>query len=536
MRVRFQLKLIVFIGSLLFCVIGGLVASFQYMAATTLQHEIGERALKIAETVAMIPDIRKAFSVPDPTRIIQPIAEAIRKATGAEFVVVGNREGIRYSHPVPDRIGKEMVGGNISKVLAGQSIIEQAVGTLGPSLRGKTPIYNEQEKIVGLVSVGFLTNEVDSTIAMYRDRIVIMGILALVIGMVGTLAISRQVKQAILGLEPEEIGRLYQEERAVLESIREGIVAIDAQGIVTTVNQTAYKMLGWSDLVDLIGQRIDQIDPHHLMLKVLRSGTPEFDQQMMIVDQVVIANVLPVFDSRGHLLGAVSSFRYKSELNRLIEELSQVREYAEALRAQTHEYSNKLYMISGLIQLESYQEAIELITHESGVQQNLIHFIMNEIPDPMIGGLLIGKYNRASELKVDLEINRESSLRDLPAALSRDLLATIIGNLIDNAFEAVLSTMVTDKLISLFITDIGKDIIIEVEDHGNGIPTEYMNRIFERGFSTKSAKNRGFGLALVKHGINQLRGNITFTSSPQGGTIFTVMIPKSEVGIHEINS
>jgi two-component system, CitB family, sensor kinase len=187
-------------------------------------------------------------------------------------------------------------------------------------------------------------------------------------------------------LEPEEIGRLYQEKRAILESIREGVVSIDSHGIITMANQTACHMFGLSDGFDLSGQHIEAVAPNLSLLTVVRTGRPVFDQQIIIANQDVVANTLPVLDQRGRVIGAVSSFRNKSELNRLIEELSQVREYAEALRAQTHEYSNKLYTISGLIQLESYREAIEFITHESGVHQNLLQFVMKEIPDPLIGG------------------------------------------------------------------------------------------------------------------------------------------------------
>ncbi|EPZ43584.1 sensor histidine kinase [Alicyclobacillus acidoterrestris] len=525
--VRFQTKLMVLVGSLLLCVIGVLVVSFQYMTAITLRQQIGERALNIAQTVATIPDIRHAFSQPNPSKIIQPIAESIQRKTGAEFVVVGNQEGIRYSHPVSNRIGKEMEGGDDRDVLEkGESIIEQAVGTLGPSLRGKTPIYNQNGQIIGIVSVGFLTKEVDTSIALYRDRIIVLGGIALLIGVIGTFFVSRRVKQDILGLEPEEIGRLYQEKRAILTSIREGIVAIDASRKITLVNQTACRLFGLPSESDIIGQPIEHLAPSPHLLRVVQTGEPAYDEQVMISNQVVVANTVPVVNQRGETIGAVSSFRNKSELNRLSAELSQVRTYADALRAQTHEYSNKLYTISGLVQLERYQEAIQFITRESDVHQNLIRFVMDEIPDPMIGGLILGKFNRAQELKVTFELNRESSFRDVPQTVDRDGLITIIGNLIDNAIEAVLSPTVTDKKVSVFLTDLGKDLVIEVEDCGVGIPDEYEQRIFDMGFSTKSEKNHGFGLALVKKAVDALHGQITFTGKQGCGTIFTVVIPK----------
>ena len=183
-------------------------------------------------------------------------------------------------------------------------------------------------------------------------------------------------------------------------------------------------------------------------------------------------------------------------------------------------------MISGLIQLESYQEAIELITRESDIHQNLFQFIMKEIPDPMIGGLLIGKFNRASELKVQLEIDRESSFKDVPDSVDRSSLVTIIGNLIDNAMEATFENALPTKDVKVFFTDLGEDLIIEVEDNGCGISEEQAAAIFEMGFSTKSEENRGFGLALVKQAIERLGGYITFNRGTDVGTVFTVAIPK----------
>ncbi|WP_439644836.1 sensor histidine kinase [Caldalkalibacillus mannanilyticus] len=167
-----------------------------------------------------------------------------------------------------------------------------------------------------------------------------------------------------------------------------------------------------------------------------------------------------------------------------------------------------------------------MIALESNVQQNLIHFIMKEIPDPMIGGLLIGKFNQASEWKVELDIDRESSFRDVPASIDRSLLVTIIGNLLDNAMEAVLDPSATDKKVKIFFTDLGEDLIIEVEDTGTGIAEEERERIFRIGYSTKASQHRGYGLGLVQQAVQQLHGHITFSSHEGGGTVFTVDIPK----------
>jgi two-component system CitB family sensor kinase len=519
-------KLIVLIGLLLCLVVIVMGAIFHDMEVKMLKEQIGQRALTLAETIALSPEIQKGFDTPNPSGIIQPFAEKIRKKTQAEFIVVGNKDGIRYSHPLPERLGKKMIGGDNGEVLKGMSIISEAVGSLGPSLRGKAPIFNKEKEVIGVVSVGFAISDIEEMTVVYRNRIILFAALILIIGTFGAAMIGYSVNKALFGLKPKEIGRLYMEKQAILESIREGLVAVNAKGEMTVINHTALDLLDLKSGEGVLGRKIFDFLPGSRLLEVIRSGQAEYDQEMMMGDNIVVANRLPVRGYDGTVIGAVASFRNKSELYKLTEELSQVKQYAEALRAQTHEYSNKLYMISGLIQLESYQQAIELITRESDIHQNLFQFIMKEIPDTMVGGLLIGKFNRASELKVQLDIDRESSFSDIPPSIDRNDLVLIISNLIDNAMEAVLEIASPNKCVKVFFTDLGEDLIIEVEDNGVGISEKHAQQIFEMGFSTKATENRGFGLALVKKAMERLGGYMTFHEAGLSGTVFTAAIPK----------
>lgn len=526
---RLQTRLILLIGTLLFVIIIALTFSFERMLVNTLQKNVGASALKIAKTVALMDVIKDAFDEENPAAIIQPIVEKVRLETDAEYIVIGNREGIRYAHPLPDRIGKEMVGGDNGPVLNGESIISEAVGSMGPSLRGKTPIYDDHNQIIGIVSVGILLKDIHESAANYRNAMIFFAAIALTIGCGGAIAIANGVKRSIHGLEPKEIGLLYQEKRAILETIHEGIIAINAEGIITLANQTAIRLIDPLEREEEItGKHIRDVIPESRLHEVIQSGEAQFDQELVINESMVVANRLPIFDRQHQVVGAVSSFRNKSELLRLTEELTQVKRYTEALRSQTHEYSNKLYTIYGLIQLESYQEAMDLITHETDVHQNLIHFLLREIPDPMLGGILIGKFNRANELKVSLEIDKKSTFKDIPGDISRKHLVTIIGNLIDNALEAVLAAGHDHRMVKTYLSDTGDELLIEIEDNGAGIAEEAADRLFEVGFSTKGEGNRGFGLAIVEQAVQQLRGTISFRPRSRGGAVFTVKIPKEK--------
>ena len=228
--------------------------------------------------------------------------------------------------------------------------------------------------------------DIEISAQSYRNRVLFFAGLALILGCCGAIWISSSVKRSIHGLEPKEIGLLYQEKRAILETIHEGIIAVNREGIVTLANHTAMMLIDPEERRVIAGQYIQDVIPGTRSLEVMQTGVAEKDQEMVINDHAVVVNRSPIYDHEHRIVGAVSSFRNKSERH-LTEELTQVKNIRK--RAQTHEYSNKLYTIYGLIQLESYQEAMDLITHETDVHQNLIQFLA-EIPDPIIGGILIG--------------------------------------------------------------------------------------------------------------------------------------------------
>ncbi|MBB2480332.1 sensor histidine kinase [Bacillus sp. APMAM] len=524
---RLHTKLMAGICILIFMIGGIFEYTFRDMIETNLKHEKGTKALAVAETISNMPDIREAFYTKNPSSIIQPIVEKIRKLVDAEFIVVGNRDEVRYSHPNPKRIGQTMVGGDNAAPLSGKAIISESTGTLGPSFRGKAPIF-DKGKVIGVVSVGYLQTDIEEEVVKLQKKVLIITFLVMIGGLLAAVLISFHIKKAILGLEPKEIARLYQEKHAILESIHEAIIAVDKEGGITVVNETAHKILKIPLNMILRGKKIDDVIENSRLLEVVKAGKAEYDQEFMILGEVYLVNRIPIFDKHGKVIGAVASFRNKNDLSKLLQELSHVKAYAEGLRAQTHEYSNRLYTLLGLIQLGSYKEAIDFISKEVDVTQGFIHFLMKEIPDPVLAGFILGKFSLASELKINFTVDEYSSFKDIPKEISRDSLVTIIGNLINNAFDAVRENGKEEKQVILFLTDLGKELIIEVEDNGKGIDSETTKRIFQKGFTTKDRQfNAGIGLSLVQQAVYLLGGTITFSTKVGEGTHFTVAIPKN---------
>lgn len=500
--------------------------SFYFIISHAIEGQIGERALSIAVTTAERPDIIAGFGSEDPSDVLQPIAMSIQSRTGAEYVVIGDKEGIRYAHPVVERIGKKMVGDdNEQALLYGKSYISEATGTLGTALRGKAPVVDENGDIIGIISVGFLKEDMTTIFIRYVDNIAYIVVIAILLGILGSSILARNIKKELFNLEPAEIANLFTERNALIESVREGIIMVDAKGAITMANLAAHEILSLPAETELVGRNIWEVIPNTYLPQVLESGEEHLDRSMEIRGKKVIVNRIPIRVGE-KIIGAVSSFRSQSDIDRLAEELSQVKQYTEALRAQTHEYNNFLYTISGLIQLNSYDEAIELIHVETAEHQSLIQFMTKRLQDPFLGGIVIGLLNRAKELKVRFILDDDSYLEKLPKHLQKHLLVSIIGNLVTNAFEAVEKLMEERRIVRILIVDNGGEIIIEVEDSGAGIPVEVLDVVWQKKVSTKNDENRGFGLAKVKENVNDLGGTIALEKGDLSGALFIVSIPK----------
>ncbi|GEN26402.1 sensor histidine kinase [Halovibrio variabilis] len=523
----FRLQVMLLVGLLL---AGMLLAQGTYLnhrKAEIISHQMGERALAVAKTVALMPQVINAFGMDDPSAIIQPLAERIRHETGARYVVVGNAQSIRYSHPVPERIGQRMVGGdNDQALIHGQFYVSEATGTLGTAMRGKAPIWDEEGNIIGIVSVGFMMDRVAMDVARHTSFGWVLVALMICLGFAGAYWLSQHLKRVILGLEPYEIARLAMEKEAILQSIHEGILAVNREGHITLVNQQARRFLNLADEHVLLGQPIREVVPNSRLLEVLRRGEQEFDQEMWLGDHPVVVNRVPILHE-GEIEGAVATFRSRREVVDLSQALTQASRDVDMLRAQAHEFSNKLYTISGLLQLKRIDEALALIHQETELAQAQMSFLMRNVADAVLSGTLLGKLTRARELGVALDIDPQSSLAYPLTPTGQEVMMSVIGNLLDNACHAALNGPRTEPKVRLFFTDLGEQLLIEVEDNGPGVLAEHAESIFQEGFSTKAGKHQGIGLALVARLCRQHGGAVTLEESELGGACFIAALDRS---------
>jgi two-component system CitB family sensor kinase len=492
-------------------------AAALWQASQELDRQYEQRSLAIAESVASNSAIQAALLNGDPTGLIQDSAEQIRQSTGATYVVVTNRQGIRYSHTNPAMIGKP-VDENPSSVLAGHTWVGVQTGTLGISARGKAPIFY-QGSVIGMVSVGFLETTIWNQLIAELPGFALTVLLALGLGVAGSMLLASRLKRQTFGLEPYEIAGLLEEREASLQGIHEGAIATDRDGTITLANDEARRLLALP--ADCVGHKVSQVLPPGRLLKFLSGALNDEDEVLLAGDRVLVASRRAIH-VRGREIGHVATLRDSTELTILARGMG-VDGLTDALRAQAHEFANRLHTIAGLVQMGRGDDAMKLIAQTSGVHQELTEALLERVGDPVLGAMLLAKAAVASERGIELRVSDDTVMTR--SALDSEDLMTLLGNLVDNALDAA-ATSSEERWVSVSVTEQNGELVIRVHDSGPGVPENLDGQIYQEGFSTKPGagrKRRGFGLALVRQVARRNGGDVTVVND--GGAVFTVRLP-----------
>ncbi|WP_134702275.1 DcuS/MalK family sensor histidine kinase [Ammoniphilus sp. YIM 78166] len=493
--------------------------------AERAEQTMSEKAMIVARMIANTPLIIQELERSDDQGEIQRVSTNMVQASGVDFIVVMDMDGTRRSHPDPERIGEHFAGGDEGPVLNGQEYVSVAKGTLGMSLRSFAPIFNLEGKQIGAVAVGIFIQDVEQAISEERKSLLLGILMGGVIGVLGALYLARRIKKVLIGLEPKEIAKLLKERSAILNSTKEGIVAVDENLQITLANDEAKRIFKKSqkllDEHELIGKPIGTVIEDSQLDRVLESGTADVDAQLQFHGLSLLVNRVPVVvEGKAH--GAILTFRDKTEMRQITEQLTGITIYAEALRAQTHEFMNKLHVILGMVQFEFYDDLQNYIQKVTEQYQEEMGFIIRRIQEPVLAGFLLGKMSYARESGAIL-ILEESSW--IPDTLSENMIheiITIMGNLIDNALDAVKETSVREVTVKVEWVD--EKVVLLVQDTGKGMNEETLQYIFNKGYSTHGF-GRGLGLHLVQERIQQLKGKLEVTSTQGKGTKFTLSWP-----------
>ncbi|MEU0096819.1 sensor histidine kinase [Kribbella sp. NPDC006257] len=514
---RFTRQLLLLQIGLVTLVVGigfGLVA---WLLDQSLEHQYEQRALNVARTVAaeqQLGDLVRAGN----QAAVQQIALKASNATGALFVVVTDAHGIRLAHPSPDQIGKP-VSTDPSEALSGREVVNIERGTLGLSARGKVPVRDSAGVIVGEVSVGFDAAEIRQALLDLLGATAPFAVGALLLGVGGSTWLSRVLKRRTFGLEPADLADLVREREAVLHGIGEGVLAVDTDRRVTMCNDEAVRLLGRPVQP---GVSLTELDLPPRLRSVL-DGDRADNILTVAGDRVLVANHRPVHRD-GRDLGSVLTLRDRTDLEQLTSELDAVRSMTGALRAQRHEFANRMHTVLGLLQADAQGDALEYLKAVTQFQDADSISESPAVRSATIRSFMAAKTARAAELGVTLTLSEASWVQQKLVAPVE--VVTVLGNLVDNALDAAHASTRRPGGVEVDLLSEGTRLVISVANTGDGVSPEQSEAIFVEGISTRGT-DRGLGLAIARQTARGLGGDITLANPGCDGTetVFVAQLP-----------
>jgi sensor histidine kinase regulating citrate/malate metabolism len=492
----------------------------------------GQRMVAVAENLASIPIVRdrslgfETETDPFAAQTLAPDVDRAAALSGAGLAEIIGPDGVVRASTDPARVGRPAEFGP-SDVRSGRAWFGDVDIAGVHSIVGQVPILSVQGEVLAITSVSEPYPTVWQLLSGAGERLLVYLGLGAVLGLAASWLLSRRIKRHTRGLEVAEIASLADHREALLHSIREGVLAVNNDGEITLLNDSARELLGVSELA--VGRRVDAvgIDPAVVGF-LMEAHTDGTDPAAVIATRTrVLALNRRAASSYGRSIGTVTTMRDTTELATMSGQLSSHKSVTDTLRAQTHEFANQLHTISGLVQLGEFDAVRELVGTLTRRRAEISDAVTQRISDPAVAALLIAKTTLAVERRVTLEISPDSNLAPLDPALATDVI-TLLGNLIDNAVDV--SEGSERSRVVVAIRGQRPALSITVTDSGPGVPEHLRESIFARGVTSKPEVpgGRGIGLALVRLVTTQHGGSVEVSDAPDGGARFSVRIPLSE--------
>ena len=482
----------------------------------------------IAEAVASSPLIDDKIANPDDkktTELLNEYLDSLKiSLDNIDVISFVSRENIRLYHSNHELIGTEYDGAipEFEKV-SKEYYTSNETGPSGSQRRAYAAVYDKNGNYTGFVMTILLLENIKAETLQILFIFALITIAAILIELIISAELSSSIKKSLHGYEPNVFSAMFQVRDNILESLNEGVLAVDKNGVVQFANRSAAKMFGKKKAKELINTPFTDCCNDGFIKNVISTGEKEFNIQEQSIDNSnVLIDCIPIKE-KDDIIGAVAILHNREEYTKLMEDLAGTRYLVDSMRANNHDFTNKLHVIMGLIQMEMYDDAVSYIENISIVQRETISKIMSVVDEPSIAALLIGKSARASELNIKFILNDESHYSKTDLLLPSELMVTVIGNLIDNAFEAInIKDIQRQKELRFGIYSRENALLITVEDTGIGISKDNLEHIYDNGFSTKG-EGRGTGLYQVKEMVEAIGGKITVESQENVGTSFTVI-------------
>lgn len=482
---------------------------------------IDQNLTQSAQILAQLPQIRQVLTKEADGWLELYLDKAIANTDNIDIILIGNTEGVLYYAKDHSHIGTVYASTAYHRALAGEHYVI-VDNTLEEADRcAFVPVYDTGGIVIGFVAVGIYARSLSAlALSTGLQFLVIMGA-ACLLALLFSQQLSRRIKDTLMGYEPDDFRRLFHRQEVVLESLEEGVVAIDRSGAIIYLNQAALELFGQKDRQTVLGRCIREWNVNSSLPRLLRTGQPEYNVPITTSsgDQV-LSDRMPIRQD-GKVVGAVAIFRDRREVTKMAEDLTGVRHMVEAMRAYTHEFMNKLHIIHGLLQMEKYDMAESYIMEITKTQQQAVSRVMNQIEDTTTAALLVGQTSRAAELGIRLTLDPNSHLSAGQTFLPSAAFVSILGNLLSNAVDSLNHSTRQPKEITISIREDDQGLLLCVEDSGPGIDPTILPHIFDTGFSTKGI-GRGTGLSLVKELVDTYHGQIRVESQRELGAIFYI--------------
>lgn len=527
-RVSLSRQLLIFQFSLLAIVLLAVSATSIQQSQLNFNRDQQRRLLAVAEYSAAYPVVRFKLSA-DTAAVLSVQIESLRTTSGVDALIITDPDGRVLASPEDPRLMR-------ATVLVPDEQAELARGWSGVAEIGSTtfvaaraPVLNDDGELVGVVIAANRYPTLQEMIARSApDLLTYLGV-AGVVGVLGSLWLARRMKRQTLGLEPVEIARLVEHREAMVHGIREGIIAVDSDGYISLANDSARHLLGLPH--DAQGRHISDVGLDTRTVDALTSdGVADVDSLLVNRGVLLALNQTTIHPARSSP-EVVTTLRDRTELVALQHELGSSQQTTDTLRAQAHEFANRLHTISMLIQLGDPEVAVDYINAVSRDSTKSYEDVIGKIGDPTVAAVLIAKMSLARERGAELVLTADSELPRVDEELSADIV-TVLGNLIDNALDAVAAG--PDRSVTIGVhdvrTDDGHEVRIVVGDSGPGVDSGIIDRMFEPGVSSKPTGDvdsaRGFGLAIVNLVATRRGGSIALSS--EAGAKFDVVLPAKD--------
>jgi len=433
--------------------------------------------------------------------------ERTRVSAGASYAVLVNAQGQTAVSTLPE--ARDASAEVKPAVVLGASWSGESQRFERRTIEAQVPVFGdgqfgESGEVIGFLVLGRFYPSRLEVIGTAAPSVFLYLALAGVIGVAGSLLLARRVKRQTLGLEPGEIAALVEQREAMLHGVREGVLGVDLKAEVAFVNDEAVRLLGLGDGV--LGRPVTDLGQHGEVAAILSGEVRRRDLVVAVGPRLLVLNNEPI-RVRGRQTGWVTSMRDRTELLELQHELAEAQAGTDTLRAQVHEFRNRLHAISGMAELGQKAELQDFVSAVMSQLDSRLVQVSDRLRDPAVAALVVAKASRADELGIDFTLAEDARLDQHSPALSADLV-TVVGNLVDNAFDALGGA---GGSVVLDVADDGERIEVVVRDTGRGIPDEDLARVFELGWTTKDAagaRGHGFGLALTRMACQRNGGSV----------------------------